>query len=168
MRPNWRLIALLQGVILLVIVAFVGGMVLPGVLRSATGPASVVSSESPPFVPAQLPSPSPTPEAPSPRPPPAPAKFVVISLDWRGCYHPERPQVPPICLGHGVFQNIGGTAASVAVVFSVPNQHDISCVGTTQVTPPNSASEASCDLGLTAENYYNVHDGQPAATIRNP
>ena len=168
MRTNWRLIALVQGAILLVIVAFVAGMVLPGRLRSATGPAGVVSFASPSSTFTQLPPPSPTPEASSPSPPPAPAKFVVISLDWRGCYHPERPQIPPICLGHGVFQNIGGTAASVAVAFSVPNQPDISCVATTPVTPPNSASETSCDLGITAENYYNVYEGQPAATIRNP
>src|SRR6266478_1908347 len=115
---NWKAMAIAGWLVIIVAGAFAAGAVLSGKLRSgsATPPSS---SPTPPSEPT-LAAPSPV-ALPSPSPPPAPAHFVTVSTDWQGCFHTERPQQPPICMGHGVFQNAGGTAGSVGITFAVPD-----------------------------------------------
>ena len=160
----WRVLAILGWAIVLLGAGAAGAMFLPGFLRP---PAVTVTPQ-----PAPTPSPAatrvPTPiPAPVAIPTPTKANFIVVSADWRNCYHSERAQVAPICLGHGVFQNTGGSSGSAAVTFGVPGQ-DWNCTAVIPSTPPQGVSEASCDLGYTGENYYNVHGGAPSVTVANP
>jgi hypothetical protein len=166
---NWKATAIAGWIVILVAAAFAAGVVVSGKLgsRSSTPP---VASASPFSEPSLAAAPSPVP-APSPSPPPSPAHFVTVSTDWQGCFHTEHPQQPPICLGHGVFENVGGTAGGAEITFAVPNG-SASCTTATAVVPPQSVAQASCDLGYAGENYWAVHSGgpgtNPMATITNP
>jgi hypothetical protein len=166
---NWKATAIAGWIVILVAAAFAAGVVVSGKLGSASSKRPV-ASPSPSSEPSLAVTPSPVP-APSLSPPPAPAHFVTVSTDWQGCFHTERPQQPPICLGHGVFQNAGGTAGSAGITFAVPDG-SASCTTATAVVPPQSVTQASCDLGYPGENYWAVHSGgpgtDPIATITNP
>lgn len=142
--------------------------------RAASAASPTAESSSSPIptpTPTATPVATPTPAVPAPPPPPSKPRFVLITSDWQHCYHSEQPVVPPICLGHGVFQNVGATAGGVPVTFVSPD-NSTSCTTTVPVTPPGSSSEASCDLGYEGQHYWG-HQSQntlkpPTVRIANP
>jgi hypothetical protein len=169
---NWKVVAIAGWIVILVAAAFAAGLIVsgklgrPSVSPATPTPASAVASTSVPTLssqPATNPSPS-----PSPPPPPAKPHFVVVSTDWQDC------QQIPHCYAHGIFQNNGNGAGSVAVTFTMPPESGFSasCQTTVPVVPAGSVGEARCDLGDDAKLYLDENSPNtlkpPVASVSNP
>jgi hypothetical protein len=167
---NWKAVAIAGWIVILVAAAFAAGIVVSGKWRPGSTPSSVTSPGAATPTPDPTPSPTPVPSpSPSPSPPP-PTKphFVVVSTDWQNC------QQIPHCYAHGIFQNNGNGAGSVAVTFTMPPESGFSdsCQTTVPVVPAGSVGEARCDLGDSAKLYLDENSPNtlkpPVVSVSNP
>ncbi len=163
MRNPWRVLAIVGWAIVLIGVGFAAAMVGPGLLKPTTG-AHIASS--PAATPSPIPTPSPTANptsSPTPAAAPTPTKahFIVVAVDWGTCSS-------SVCLGHGIFQNSGGSAGSASVTFSVPD-FSVSCTTVIPLTLPQGSAQASCDLGAQGKLYHDEHPpgSVPLAQVTN-
>jgi hypothetical protein len=166
MRITRKAVTITLGAVILLGAGYLAGAALNS--NRKTG-ASAPSSSSPTPTPSPIASPSPSP-SPSPEASPVPVKplFVLVTADWQNCAGPSH------CYAHGIFQNNGTGAGSVAVTFRMPPASGFSqsCATIVPSTAPGSVGEASCDLGATASLYYGESSQNsrqpPGVAINNP
>jgi len=169
MRKGWRALAIGGSAIVLIAAGWFAGTVLPKVTGPSVGESQLAPA--PTATPSTLyltaSTASPTPSSPTVL---APPHFAVVSTDWRNCDHAgQQSLLAPYCVAHGIFENVGGSAGSVAVIFIIAGVAECSTV--VAITPPGSVGEAGCDLGIAGLNWYNVHadvNVGPPVTVRNP
>ena len=164
---RWRVIAIAQGVVIVALLTGIAGFALGrasgGTARVATASPQPTASSTPDNIPSPsavvspviVASPVPVPIATQPA---EPARFILVSADWVRCTYPA-------CFGHGIFRNVGGSIGSVPVRFTVPVASGGTCVTVIPSTLPTSSSEAACDLGRDAANYY---DTQSPNSLKAP